>query len=347
MVTNRRGFSLIESMVAMGMMSLGLLAILQVLAMQMKVSNTTKMDSEVANTVFLVNAVLKNSSACKDNIGNFGNKVVSLPASPNQKLKVNSLDFPSGGGKIVTANTPSAQQAAYVKDMNLTNFKLLSSFGGFTILSSELEMLFEKPSAVGSQVTKRKVSVQLRTNGSGLIVDCSGEGTELTDFQLNSICTSNGGTFDFTSKKCKLPEPVIPPPQIIVQQIPVPVPANLPAAGSSSSTVASNNSANNANSGMTASSNGSSPSTGASVVNNGNSTTVAAAPPPPPPAPKTALYTVTNPYCNNVGLITTNPTCSTRSFGFDGQGNTQFYYCAGSGAGILYDVADTCPNTPL
>lgn len=343
MLKKSNGFSLIETMVAMGIMTVGLLGILQILTMQMKVSNTTKLDSEVANTVFLVNAVLKNSTACKENIGNFGK--VSLPVAAGQKVPVNALNYPSGGGPLVTIGTNTPKTVA-LKEMNLTNFKLLSSFGGFNIISSELEMLFNKPDGIGSTYTKRKVSLQLRANGAGAIVDCSGEGTELTDFQLHSICSSNGGVFDFPTKKCKLPEPPIPPPQIIVQQIPVPAPA-APATTAANSNPKGGG-GGSASASSTPSSSTSAPSTPTSVASTPPPVIniPPAAPPPPPPAGP-ALYSVVNPYCENVGLITTSSTCNTRSYGVDGQGSIQFYSCNGKGGGILYDAGDTCPNARL
>lgn len=337
----KNGFSIVETMVAMGIMSVALLGVLQLMTMQMKVSNTTKLDTEVSNIVFLVNSVLKNSNACKDNIANFGK--VSLPVSAKQKIGVSTLSYPNSGGPIVSVSSGSAK-AVGLSEMNLTNFKLLSSFGGFNIVSTELEMLFAKPDAVGSNFTKRKVALQLRTNGAGTIVDCSGEGTEITDFQLSTICVSNGGAFDFTTKKCKLPEPQIPPPQIIVQQVPMPVQvpvaaAALPAVASSNASSVASASPSKVPTTVTAANTAPSntaPSSNTTVVN------------APPPVPKTALYTVVNPFCSNIGLITTSPTCTTRSFGVDGTGAIQFFTCKGAGDyGILYDSGDTCPNQPI
>ncbi len=221
---NHSGFTLLETMVGVAIMTVVVLGVLQILGMQLKVSNTARIDADVSNTVFLVNAVLKNSNACKENIINFGSKKISVPIVTAEKLSVPSLNYPLNGGKLISVGGGSSSNAALLKDMHLTNFKLLSNTGGYNIVSSELKLQFQKPNAVGAQVTERKVAVQLRADASGNILDCSGEGTELTEFQLQSICKSVNGTFDFSTKACKLPQPVIPPPQTIVMQMPVPVP---------------------------------------------------------------------------------------------------------------------------
>lgn len=268
------GFTLVETMVGIAIMTVVVLGVLQILGMQLKVSNTARIDADVSNTVFLINALLKNSNACKENIVNFGSKKVSLPVNANEKLSVASLDYPMGGGKLVTVGGGSSSKSATLKDMNLSGFKLLSNTGGFNIISSELNLQFEKPQAVGAQVTNRKVAVQLRTDTSGNILDCSGEGTELTEFQMQAVCkTIKGASYNFGTKECQLPPP--PPPQTIVMQMPVPVPVaasgTLGGQGSGNSSNGGGGGANGSN-GANGSSSGasggssSSSSTGTSIV---------------------------------------------------------------------------------
>lgn len=264
---NKRGFTLVETMVGIAIMTVVVLGVLQILGMQLKVSNTARMDADVSNTVFLVNAVLKNSNACKENIVNFGIKKVSLPVNVNEKLAVAALDYPMGGGKLVSVGGGSSSKSAVLKNMNLSGFKLLSNTGGFNIISSELNLQFEKPQAVGAQMTNRKVAVQLRTDTSGNILDCSGEGTELTDFQMQSVCkTIKGASFNFGTKQCELPPP--PPPQTIVMQMPVPVPVAA-ASGAGGQGTANNNS----NGGIGGGGSGSNGGNGSSGASGGSSST--------------------------------------------------------------------------
>ena len=54
---DRSGFTLIETMVGIAILTIIVLGILQILGMQLKVSNTARIDADVSNTVFLVSAV--------------------------------------------------------------------------------------------------------------------------------------------------------------------------------------------------------------------------------------------------------------------------------------------------
>ena len=235
------GFTLIETMVSITIMTVVILGVLQILGTQLKFSKMARIDADISNTVFLVNSVLKNSEACKDNVANFGGGKVALPAAAANKLSITSLDFPMGGGKLVSVGGGGNSNAAKLKEMFLTNFKTLSSSGGYNIISSDLNIVFEKPGAIGAQIANRKVNMQLRTDGSGTILDCSGEGTELTKFQLEAMCLSVKGSFNFATKECVLP---IPPPQTIVMQVPVPVPTPASASAPADPTLVASNSGN-------------------------------------------------------------------------------------------------------
>lgn len=361
------GFTLVETMVSVAVMTVVVLGVLQILGTQLKVSNTARIDADVSNTVFLVNALLKNSNACKENIVNFGTKKVSLPANTSEKLQVTSLDYPAGGGKVISVGGTSSSKSAVLKEMYLSGFKTLSNSGGYNILSSELNMQFEKPNAMGAQVTNRKVAVQLRTDGSGTILDCSGEGTELTPFQLEAVCLSSGGSFNFGTKKCTLPQPVIPPPQIIVQQMPVPVPLNLASSqidpnfasgnGGNGTGIPVNNASNNFATRLPAAVTPTpapvpvpAPAVVAAVMPAPQPVYIAPPPPPPPPpTPTIRLYQITSSACAGVGTITASPTCMTVQF-FDASyvgGPPVYWGSCTTDVTLPSNSPVACPNAPL
>ncbi len=359
---NRRGFTLVETMVSVAVMTVVILGVLQILGTQLRVSNTARIDADISNTVFLVSSLLKNSNGCKENINNFGAKKVSLPATATEKLAVTSLDYPMSGGKLLkVGTTPATQSAAVVKGMYLSGFKLLSNTGGYNIISSELNIEFGKPNAVGAQVTNRKVAVQLRADTSGNILDCSGEGTELTTFQLESICLSNGGSFDFPTKKCTLPTP---PPVIVQMPVPVPVPVMMASAsgGAGNPASAAGNGGFGGGGNTAVASNTSNARPIASVAApqpqpQPQPQIVAQAPVPAPqpiyvpppvvvaaPAPRGPQLYLVAPGCLGAGGVTTAPTCRTIIAVQETNGAG---YLACDGAYYFDGTSQICSNSPL
>jgi len=200
---NSKGFSLIEIMVAVGLVGIVSMAIMQMLEnMNKSVKHTeTKMDLDVKQKN--IEALLINESSCTKT---FTSPSVSLLGIGSVKILPNNFSFKSAAGSALY----SVGATVTGSRIKLNNVKLKNIDVNTTNLGGMMEVQIEYGERkVGSTKTfLSKSMVEVEVDASLKILKCNLSATSFTNTASQKACESIGGTYVVATNTCTLdPDP--------------------------------------------------------------------------------------------------------------------------------------------
>lgn len=203
--TFQKGFSLVQVMVAMGLLGAGAVTVMQVQKNNISANKKTETRYDVNSLAQDINTILIDENACRNTFN--GRNFLAAAGTSNVFTQVR--DGSVGGGQVVygtgpvVANTINIDRYQY----NITT-PLAPTPSGQLTGAFRISFFYREASAIlqNPNIYEKKIDHNFKvvTNPSGLLVNCfSDAGTDITQNVRNS-CESLGGTFDEISLLCRL-----------------------------------------------------------------------------------------------------------------------------------------------
>lgn len=183
-----RGFSLVEVLIAMGLLGIVSLGMMQVMSSQSKIEKRSIQAETINSLIFKLGATLSDGSACLNTFQTYTmtNATTEITGLKNMNdndifdITSSAYTFSSGAGKV------SISKMEFVKDMV------------FGATSSSLYVFIDRgKGALGGKIIKKEIPiyVQYQTNANLVVTNCRasagfGGGTS----QLEEVCKSMGAT---------------------------------------------------------------------------------------------------------------------------------------------------------
>jgi prepilin-type N-terminal cleavage/methylation domain-containing protein len=199
-----RGFSLIEMMIVMGIMSVVMFSIMQFTMTSVRTTKSLELNAELDQMMIQLQLTLKDPTVCANNIGNLSSNPFN-PTSQNSSLSINQINSLTGqilGPLINNGGLPNTNGTS-VK-MALENFNNT----GPTNYTADLAVTLDKgPNAnTGGRIIKRSIVVGLVTSGTAPTVTITGcnavSNSAAAAVSNNAICALFGGTYNAGSGLC-------------------------------------------------------------------------------------------------------------------------------------------------
>lgn len=200
---NQRGFSLVELMVATGVLGMLALAVSQLTANQMKSSKTVEKKFEVTTVFEDIRTVLSDQESCTNTLA--GRSAISTPAGSIVVINrwINSTATERFRANPVFASAPKYGGGANVR---IHSFRITGVPGAGPNAVNEgsegkadLFVRFHgddptKPKKTFASEIERRISLNIRTNAAGNIVTCSSAMADNSENDFNLACQSLDGT---------------------------------------------------------------------------------------------------------------------------------------------------------
>ncbi|RYZ75983.1 MAG: type II secretion system protein, partial [Proteobacteria bacterium] len=173
---NQKGFTLVEVLVAGGIMTVMGLALVGSLVTSMKTQRSMALTDDLQNAVFLTRMNLLRPNVCKANLGNFSGLTFNSANLTIVKFSISKLVNPSNPTKpILVSNDKLGNKEGTLLTLTLDNFQPVVPNVAYT---AELNFALDKGSGMGAININRKLPLMLTTTGNGnlTIVDCSVDG---------------------------------------------------------------------------------------------------------------------------------------------------------------------------
>lgn len=204
--TKSNGFSLIEVLIALGVMSLAALAGSQLIMNLLASQKAIAIDSRMQDILNESKMAFKNPTVCSANIANFSSK--NLSSSNMGTLKITVDKWTLNGAEFLKNNSPIPGASADTKvSLSIEKFEQIATdeYKAFAIFN------FDRGNVPGGNLRTRQLPMNLLTT-SGVITSCSFSSIEMLsqhdlDNLKSEICTSFGGTFDTVNQKCSSAAP--------------------------------------------------------------------------------------------------------------------------------------------
>ncbi|NUM60399.1 MAG: type II secretion system protein [Bdellovibrionaceae bacterium] len=199
-IKKQMGFSLVEILVALGILSVAALAGSQLIMNLLSAQKGIAVDSKLQDILNESRMAFKNPAQCSANISNFSTKILSAANFKTLKITVskwslNGNNFLINNGAITGINDSKV-------NLSIEKFQQISTteYKAFAIFD------FDRGNLVGGKSRIRELPINLITS-SDVITSCSFSSVELLsqhdlDLIKSDVCSSLGGTFNSGTQKC-------------------------------------------------------------------------------------------------------------------------------------------------
>ncbi|MBT3585213.1 MAG: prepilin-type N-terminal cleavage/methylation domain-containing protein [Halobacteriovoraceae bacterium] len=165
---NSKGFSLIEIMIAVGLMSVISLGVMHFMENQTKSANTMETKMEANSFLMEFQNYLTKAGVCSNSL-----KGLTLPSDEEGEVEFDELKSPIGKTKYQTGKRFPSN--IILEKMTLSNFEAENTAGDMG--SMELTLHFRKPKMTyGNKIIKKKINIEVLKDDSGKILNCGPPG---------------------------------------------------------------------------------------------------------------------------------------------------------------------------
>lgn len=206
---NQKGFSLVQVLVAVGIASIGMLAMTTMSTNSMKANKSVEVSAQITDLVSLMRIQLGSADVCKLRLLPYlSSTQITTSSLATTSLTASRVDSPNGSILFEAGKPVATSPNLTVESITIDKFQDLSpsAFPG-TAYMAEVTLKINKASgvAIGAQSVVRALPVFFKTTLSGGIAtinSCSISSSSLNNsdmYTINStVCTALAGTFDGT-----------------------------------------------------------------------------------------------------------------------------------------------------
>ncbi len=199
----RSGQSLVQVLIAFGLLGTLSLMFAQLYQNSMLAQNTVRMNSDFNNLGSLISMILQGSVSCSSNVNSTNLASLTFNRNPamlaTQSITVNKLTYPNGD--VLAQNGGSAGNGLTISDFRINQFHELVA-GTSYLAMVHMEITKSGASSVGSLVLKKDFPIALQTHVvSGTTVQLDACGIVSTDQQWTNVSSSRalGATYTNTT----------------------------------------------------------------------------------------------------------------------------------------------------
>ncbi|WP_413289039.1 type II secretion system protein [Bdellovibrio sp. HCB337] len=227
-----QGFSLLEVMIALAVVSFLSFIILQLVFTNLKATKAVEVTASLDNLLMEVNVALKDPAVCRSNLANFSTTTLPSPLNTGS-INLSRITSPSATAPLARTNRPLANQPATRLFLSIGNIRPISTTSYLANINFSLD---KGQSAIGAREIVRSLPINLTlTSAGGPITGCNtfAPSTAATpspagsidpaqicavigkpldpktnrcsggpDTNLSAICASVGGTYDAGTQTC-------------------------------------------------------------------------------------------------------------------------------------------------
>lgn len=196
-----QGFSLLEVMIALGVVSFLSFTVLQLVFTNLQATKSVEITAALDNLIMEVNMALKDPTICQSNITNFS--TTSLP-SPLEGASINfkQITLPSVTNPLVSSNASLVNLPGTKLSLNIDSIKPISAVTYLANISISLD---KGQGVIGGRNIVRRLPISLTlTTAGGPITGCNTFGPSGGSAAMTAptICALVGQTFDPVTNKC-------------------------------------------------------------------------------------------------------------------------------------------------
>ncbi len=184
---NEAGFTLTEVIIAVGVLSIAILAALMIAQQSSKTSVTANVDHEISELRHDLATTLHSADLCTSKIGGGVTTNATTNGSP---LVVDTLASGTDYGRYLR-----------IQSLTLENVTALPTAGTYRAQASIT--IEKKPDVFGSKSVQRQVSLLYSVNATNAIDKCYG-GAGAVAANPPATCAAFGGTWDMASSRCDM-----------------------------------------------------------------------------------------------------------------------------------------------
>ncbi len=194
---SKLGFSLIEMMVVVGVMSIVMLAAGQFIMANMHATRSIELTSELDQMMLELQLTLKNPAVCAANLPN----LASNPLDPTAPARIALSKIDSLTSTILTNGGTLRNQSGSTVNIYLENFQNISPTEYTADLAVELDK--GQVNIIGGKLIKRHILLDLTTANPAPAVTVSAcYAMANSSSSPTAVCSLLGGTYNATSGLC-------------------------------------------------------------------------------------------------------------------------------------------------
>lgn len=237
----QQGFSLLEVMIALAVVSFLSFTVLQLVFTNLKASKSVELTASLENLLLEVNMALKDPAVCQTNLANFSSTTLPTPLDTGV-INLSQITLPSVTKPLVSNNAALVNQPSTKVFLSIEGIKPVSTVSYLANITFNMD---KGQGFLGARNIVRRIPINLTlTSAGGAITGCStfgpssggaaatpppaggggsststtpadicalmgqmydsvsGKCTGQSDVSLPNICESFGGTYDSSTKKC-------------------------------------------------------------------------------------------------------------------------------------------------
>ncbi|WP_413289038.1 type II secretion system protein [Bdellovibrio sp. HCB337] len=230
--TKTQGFSLLEVMIALAVVSFLSFTVLQLVFTNFKATKAVELTASLDNLIMEVNVALKDPTICQINLANFSTTTLPSPVETGS-INITQITLPTVATPMAITNNPMANQPSTSLSLSIGNIRPISTTSYLANINFSLD---KGQGTIGARNIVRSLPINLTlASAGGPITGCNTFGPSTAAapspagsidpaqicavigktldpktnqcsggpaVKLSEICASLGGTFDEGTQKC-------------------------------------------------------------------------------------------------------------------------------------------------
>lgn len=203
---NQSGFSLVEAVVATGVLAIASFGAVTLSNQQMGVVSDIKMKSSEIDFLYNMEKSIVNADICEATFINNG--AVTVNQDPNNIVAANQITQVRNrdGDVLYEVGELYQDNRIRIDDMVLKNINItLDPDPNLRYGTAELELTLSRLNSYGDfETIKKAIQLNLQTDISGVVSDCYDNSEYVAEATSDRLCEQSGGVYDAATKTCNL-----------------------------------------------------------------------------------------------------------------------------------------------
>ncbi|WP_413289041.1 type II secretion system protein [Bdellovibrio sp. HCB337] len=206
--TKEQGFSLLEVMIALAVVSFLSFAILQLVFTNLKATKGVEIAASLDNLLMEANLALKDPTVCQSNLSNFATTTLPTPLD-SASINLAQITIPSVTVPLARTNSPLVNQPSTTMSLSIADIKPITTTA---YLANIIFSLDKGQGFLGARTLVRRIPINLTLGSAGgPITGCNTFGPSVggpagaaspSPSTLAQICALFGQTLDANTGQC-------------------------------------------------------------------------------------------------------------------------------------------------